>query len=106
VLALRSIPRRTHDSVRCMCMHARVQVLDQLLQPLLAVRQSPHLDALERAVMATVLYHSGELRVLHSAGVDRVRVLASSCLCRCPCPGPCLRLYLCLTLCHNGSSAN
>jgi hypothetical protein len=47
--------------------YEHVKVLDQLLQPLLAVRQSPHLDALERAVMATVLYHCGELRVLLSS---------------------------------------
>jgi len=47
--------------------YEHVKVLDQLLQPLLAVRHSPHLDALERAVMATVLYHCGELRVLLSS---------------------------------------
>ena len=36
-------------------------VLQQRLQPLLAVRVSQHLDALERAAVAAILYHCGEL---------------------------------------------
>jgi len=35
--------------------------LQQRLQPLLAVRVSQHLDALERAAVAAILYHCGEL---------------------------------------------
>ena len=45
-----------------------VQVLQSLLQPHLAVRQSSNLDALELTVMASVLHHCGELASILNAG--------------------------------------
>jgi hypothetical protein len=44
-------------------------VLQQQLQPLLAVRVSQHLDALERAAVAVILYHCGELASVFSPAV-------------------------------------
>ena len=43
--------------------------LQQRLQPLLAVRVSQHLDALERVVVAVILYHCGELASVFSPAV-------------------------------------
>ena len=46
--------------------------LQQRLQPLLAVRVSQHLDALERVVVAVILYHCGELASVFSPAVAGV----------------------------------
>jgi hypothetical protein len=75
-----SMDSSSHDDLTTAEGSAEARVLDVLIQPLLGVRLSPHLDVMERAVIGTILHHSGALaRVLTTASNARTPRLEAMC---------------------------
>jgi hypothetical protein len=55
------------------------RILDILKQPLVGVRQSPYLDALERTVMAALLHHVGALATVLTSAAGPPSSMAALC---------------------------